>query len=238
MQVHLREWLHALRDSFLDRSATRKPRAGTKDAAAATFAALAAIVSGADLIGSVLTKLFGDTAAEWLPLLLTASLLVLTVFVVKARQPVPRAAGIEVAPAPAHYYEYAHAIRQGAKVLGLLLIVVIPMQLWRVIREQTPLPSTFEGLIVQERNTAAGVADATVRLIEDGRDITKGLWLTDSSGFYTVTASRPVSRKVILRVAAPGCSPLDLQLTLAFQVPEQNPGVPMFRHVVDCPEAP
>lgn len=236
MRESIRKAWRALVDVVLDRSAGRKPSASAAEAAAAVMAALAAVIGAANLIGDTLTKLLGEAAAAWIPPLVLVMLLVLSLYIVIARQRKQSAAGmIDAGPKDSFVYTFAQPLRQTAKVASILLLIAAPASLASTIIARTPLPDTFDGSIVDQQHNLAGVANAMVRVIDkDGTDLTKGTWYTDDQGSYHVAAKRRVPRSATLQVDAHDCGSLSLALTQKYETTSSTSTTPMFRHLVDC----
>lgn len=221
---------------MLDRAAERKPNIDPKDTATAIVASLSAVLSAVDLANGTLTKILPDSPVyAWLPSLILIALLVLCVHMIGATDEVPAPAGIGAAKPKIRRFRYANAVRHVAKAAALVLLITIPVQLYGAARMSIPLPATISGLVLQERDRTKGVADAMVSVVEhDGTDITRGRWLTDSDGFYSVSATRRIPRTATLHITRPDCKPATLSLAPAFQVKDPKRATPMFRHTMDC----
>src|ERR1041385_6627775 len=117
-------------DVVLDHSAERKPSAGLAEAMAALMATLAALIGAADMIGGILGKLFGEAAAAWIPAIVLVTLLVLSVYIVTARERQRSSSGmLAVSPKSSYVYTFAQPLRQAAKVATVLFLFAAPWSL-------------------------------------------------------------------------------------------------------------
>lgn len=139
-------------------------------------------------------------------------------------------------------YKYGQPVRYLAKAGLLILLVLLPGKLSTAIDEVVPLPPTFYGYLIDARS-AKPMADVRVRVVTaDGVDITKGVWLSDSEGFYIVETLQRVQRNAHLVVIQPDCN-MEQSLSLR-RVDESHIDAfgrntpaelrPMFRHIINC----
>jgi hypothetical protein len=219
---------------FTDRSASKRVDfswdSGLWTTAGVVIAAAAAYFESSE---KLFIGVFGDFKGTFRLLLVVVALLGCVFMVRSKRQVLSTSTG----DSSSLQYSFAQPMRIVAKFGIIALLALLPTRVIAAKDDFIPLPQTIYGYLVDARSDKP-VSDAGIRVVnQDGVDVTDGVWLSDSQGFYVVKTSEPVMRTAHIIISIPECkSRQSLTLRRVDQIGSRN-GYPVFRHVAECGES-
>jgi hypothetical protein len=217
---------------FTDRSASKRTDTSWGSGLWASAGVVVTAAAGyLDSAEKLFVGIFGDFMGTFRFLLVVVALLGCVGIVCSKRRIASSSAGSSIS----HQYSFTQPVRITAKFGIIALLVLLPTKVIAVKDDFIPLPPSFYGYLVDARS-GQPVSDAGIRVMtHDGIDVTDGIWLSDSQGFYIVRTRDRVKRTAQLMVTIPECQTRQsLRLRRVDQIGSRN-GFPMFRHhVIAC----
>jgi hypothetical protein len=243
IDVVLRNSLLGFVQDLADHSAERisSPNWAVDGLTTVGIAVLAASAQ-AEAVQKLVSQLVGDLSLV-VQLFLLLGAILWCVAVISGKTPSKLTAGVVAGANSKREYSYAYSqpVRIAAKIGLIIFVVAFPIKLKAIMEEALPLPSTIYGYLLYD--TTKPVDGAHVRVVSaDGSDITVGIWVSDSNGFYIIKARRAMRRSDVLKVMPDDCADeVSLSLTKSNEIPSRNSDdrndamlSPLFRHRIHC----